>query len=85
MEGKRWTALQIEKSIQNIEASLQKIERWDSSFFQFAEVLLEHLKTRYACSYAAVKGLVKKYIEKTELKNTVFFNALLLIFLLIDC
>lgn len=62
-------------SIQNVEASLQKIERWDSSLFQFAEVLLEHLK---------VKGLAKKYIEKDELKNTVFFKALLLIFLLID-
>ena len=55
MEEKRWSALQIEKSIQNIEASLQKIERWDSSFSQFAEVLLEHLK---------MKSLVKKYIEK---------------------
>ena len=75
MEGKRWSDLQIKISIQNIEASLQKIERWDSPFFQFAEVLLEHLK---------VKGLVKKYIEKTELKNTVFFNVLLLIFLVID-
>ena len=66
MEGKRWSAFQIKISIQNIEASLQKIERWDSSFFQFAEVLLEHLK---------VKGLAKKYIEKAELKNTVFFKA----------
>jgi hypothetical protein len=75
MEGKRWSALQIKKSIQNVEASLQKIKRWDSSFFQFAEVLLEHLK---------VKGLAKKYIEKAEFKNTVFLKALLLIFLLID-
>ena len=62
-------------SIKNIEDSVQKIERWESSFFQFAEVLLEHLK---------LKGLVKKYIEKAELKNTVFFKALLLILLMID-